>query len=1033
LLAKGILCYQAREHHDQGVTVDFQSLSMKKGYLKYFRQQIKKNMAGVTNAAKIIWGQRFSPPHETPYELACEVGFARLRHYPARVESSALAGPLLLIPPLMLTAQVYDISPLLSAVESLCSSGIDVWVIDFGIPEAEPGGLNRTFDDHILVLDQAIDFMAQATGRPVHLSGYSQGGMFAYLVAAYRQSRQIASLITFGSPVDQRRNMPFNLHFDLASWLLTSLRSILRKPLEGVSGIPGSFSSLGFKLVSPRQEWRYLHLMLNLLDDRQALSQLEPTRRFLGGEGFIAWPGPAFRSFVDQVMIENRMLRGGLVINGRSVTLADITTPILYFVGLQDNFARPAAVRAIKNVAVGSTIYETPIHSGHFGLVVGSRAMDITWPTVNAWLKWQAALGPEPAAIRKVFPQSEKYPTMLPTSPAPVAMQELFEDIAAELWHRLGDISLDLTHSASWLRWQLPRLARIAKMLTHGKISIGQILMEQARKLPDKTFFLWEGRAYTYQEADIRVNQFASAIRRSSLGQQKGFGILMENHPDYLALIVAANRIGQVTVLLNTELRQEMLRQAIKAGEIQYVITDEYHLGALTQVLPLDRIYLLNTGKEPISSPINVKKFEDYLLPGISAPPAGIDINPMAPDDTAMLIFTSGTTGLPKAAKISNLRWFLAATAIAAGGSLTPNDTVYCCLPLYHGTGLILGAGGAMIGGCRLVLARRFSRSRFWNEVRQCGATVIPYVGDFCRYLVSAEPTPGEKNHPVRLFFGNGMQADVWHNLRRRFGKVQVLEFYAATEGNLILMNLTGEKIGAVGKPIMPWNIELVRYDPTQAEYPKDANGWLIPCQDNEPGMLIARISNYNPLTRFEGYLDRQETNKKILRDVFRPRDSWFVSGDILWRDKDGDYWFVDRVGDTFRFKGENIATEQVAGIIADLPFAERVVVYGVRFADREGRVGMAAIKRRPGYRVTPRQMFEHVGQQLIPAAIPRFIRIVDDFEMTASFKVVKHRLQAEGADPTIVKDRLYWYDASKGTYSRLNAKIYPQVIATLL
>lgn len=1012
-----------------------------------WKKRIHQSKVGLENAFKLMVGTRFTPPYEAPYTLALQEGILRLRHYTPHSPTpmrSALA-PVLLVPPLMVTSQIYDISPDLSCINQLLAAGCDVWITDFGIPEREPGGMNRTLDDHILAISKAIDHIHNTTGKNIHLLGYSQGGMFAYQVAAYRQSQNMASVVTFGSPVDLRRNVPGNIHSDLVQRFFSALRTTLGWTLNDLQGIPGHFSSLGFKLASPRQEIRYLRLMLGMLDDHEALSQLEPTRRFLGGEGFIAWPGPALRSFIQQIVIENRMTTGGLVVAGRTITLADITCPILYFVGFHDEFARPSSVRAIAKVAVDSQIYERGISAGHFGLVVGSRARTQVWPVVLEWFSWISGLQDRPTEIKHVHEATQSHtssaqgPSPAPSSndPAPEPTQNIRSwqtmslDLMQDAWERLGESALDATAALGWMRWQTPRLLRLLSMTAGFPVSLGRILAEQAQRIPEQTFFLWKGRAYSYRDANHRVNQVLHALIRVGVRPRTHIGIFMNNHPDYLTALAALNRMGCVAVLLNPGNSGQALIHAAHTSEISAVITDIEHAAIAQQDLSFCKVLILGHRHEAI--PTSTISLDQNLRDHEITPPHGIIPDAGRPDDVALHIFTSGTTGLPKAAKITNRRWMLGATVATIGGGLTPNDTVYCCLPLFHGSGLILAAGSALLGGCRLALATKFSTSNFWKDVRNCGASVVFYIGEMCRYLTSVPEQLHEKKHPVRLFIGNGLQQNVWEEMLRRFGNIRIMEFYAATEGNTFMINFTGEKIGSVGRvPLSISTIELVKYDVENDTYLRTPQGFLIPCDDNEPGMMLSQIVSWNPTSRFDGYTDPNASNKKILHNVFQHGDSWFVTGDFLRRDEDGDYWFVDRLGDTFRWKGENVSTDQVTKLLSHVPFLSQVAVYGIQLPGHEGRIGMASAQLQPNTSFDGSFLFQFVEQQLMPAARPQFIRIVDNLSLTDTFKIKKFKLQQEGADPTVVTDPLYVYNAELSTYSPLSTQLYTQILPRL-
>ncbi len=340
------------------------------------------------NALEIARAGRLTAPYGFPFEVIHEERVYRLRRYERSPEAgvSPIAAPLLLVPPLMVASEVYDISPDVSAVAYLSRQGVDVWLVDFGAPEHEEGGMSRTLDDHVRAVAEAIGRVRDATGKDVHLAGYSQGGMFCYQTAAFRKSEGLASIITMGSPVDLHRQL--NIDENITERLVAGLRAAIAWPLSRIEGLPGMFTSTGFKLLSARKEAMQLVDFVKNLHDRQALEKREAKRLFLGGEGFVAWPGPAFRKFVDEVIVGKRMASGGFVVDGHTVTLADITCPVLYFVGNRDEMGRPGSVRGIRRAAPRvNQMYEVMLKAGHFGLVVGSTALTVTWPGVVAWMR----------------------------------------------------------------------------------------------------------------------------------------------------------------------------------------------------------------------------------------------------------------------------------------------------------------------------------------------------------------------------------------------------------------------------------------------------------------------------------------------------------------------------------------------------------------------------------------------------------------------------------------------------------------------
>lgn len=996
---------------------------------------LRRLRRGAENALELLREGRLGAPYRAPFETVHEDPRYSLRHYlPAEGAGGAEgACPVLFVPPLMVTSEVYDISPELSATAFLTAQGVDVWLCDFGTPEEIPGGLDRTLDDHVLGISDAVDQVAALTGRAVHLVGYSQGGMFAYQAAAYRKSADIQSIVTLGAPVDLRRNLPAKVNEGLAERLISVARRAIDGPLKELEGLPGVISARGFKLLAPRQELKHLVSTLGLLHDRAALMATEPKRRFLGGEGFIAWPGPAFRRFVDQFVVENRMKEGGFVIAGRTVALADITAPIAYFYGSRDDLARPSAVRAIEKAAVNARCHAIEVDAGHFGLVVGSTALTRVWPTTVAWLHHVDTGAPLPAAAAPVAGSAGARGPADDASATSQRLYDLATDVLDDLWARLGDVSAEASSIIGSMRWQLPRLARMASLKPHSRVSFARVLAEQAEAIPGETLFVWEGHAYTYAEADARVSDFAGALWARGVRRGHHVAVLMGNHPDYLTVVGAVNRLGAVSALITSESRGLSLDHALRAAEADWLVADGAHVGGALAAFGDGVLVTGRRGDEAL--PAGAVDLEALAVGGRASLPAELELNGGRADALATLIFTSGTTGLPKAARITNGRWIAAGLASASMAELTPRDTVFCSLPLYHSTGMLVCVGGALIGGARLALVERFSATAFWPEVRNVGATVVFYVGELLRYLVAQPPHPLDPKHPVRLFAGNGLRADVWGEVLARFGPVRILEFYSATEGNVVLLNKNGDKIGAVGRELtgsVP--IELLDWDVARGELARDADGRATRVGVDTPGLLVARVvpsddPDAHPLSAFSGYTDAAATEAKILRDLFEPGDAWLDTGDLLSRDADGDYWFVDRVGDTFRWKGENVSSELVADALRTVPGVLAAAVYGVELTGQEGRAGMAAIEVAPGEELDPDAIFAAVNRHLTPNARPRFLRRVEALDRTASLKIVKFRLVREGADPGRTSDPLFVYDAAAGTYAPLDLERYVRLL----
>ncbi|HYA72314.1 MAG TPA: AMP-binding protein, partial [Roseiarcus sp.] len=384
-------------------------------------------------------------------------------------------------------------------------------------------------------------------------------------------------------------------------------------------------------------------------------------------------------------------------------------------------------------------------------------------------------------------------------------------------------------------------------------------------------------------------------------------------------------------------------------------------------------------------------------------------------------IYTSGTTGLPKAAAVSHHRVVAWSHWFAGLADMTAGDRMYDCLPMYHSIGGVAAIGAPLVNGGSVFIAERFSASRFWRDVARWDCTIFQYIGELCRYLVAAPPCPEEKTHKLRLACGNGLSAEVWRAFSARFGAPQILEFYAATEGNVTLYNVEG-KVGAIGHApaflAARDAIALARFD-YEAETPwRGPDGFCARCADGETGEALGRIGA-EPSQRFEGYTQREETEKKILRDVFAPGDAWMRTGDLMRRDTEGFYYFVDRVGDTFRWKGENVATSQVAAALAAAPGIVEAVVYGVAVPGAEGRAGMALIAAEgpPDLEDVARRL-----EALPRYARPLFLRVRRSLDVTSTFKPKRRETANEGFDPARVDDPLYVFDAERQAYVALDA-----------
>ena len=557
-------------------------------------------------------------------------------------------------------------------------------------------------------------------------------------------------------------------------------------------------------------------------------------------------------------------------------------------------------------------------------------------------------------------------------------------------------------------------------------------------------------------ETTLGYRALADAMRATSdwalgHGYSKGdvVAVAMSNRPELVATWLGLTRIGVIAALLNTNLTGDALAHCLRVANARAVIADDEHLEAVSAAadpaVPVFASPSLSPSLREEGQGEGQPRTEDQATAlHESSPPPHPDPLPMPGagasgegavtlSDPALLIYTSGTTGLPKAAYVSHYRVMAWGTWFAALMDARPEDRLYDCLPMYHSVGGVAAVGAMLSAGGSVVIAKRFSASRFWDDIARHECTLFQYIGELCRYLVNMSPSEAESRHKLRLCCGNGLSKDVWDVFQARFRIPHILEFYAATEGNFSLYNVEG-KPGAIGRipaylaPRMA--VEIVKVDAVSGAPLRDEAGRCITCSPDEPGEAIARIgsSRGNPASRFEGYTSTADSERKILRDVFEPSDEWLRSGDLMRRDKAGFFYFLDRLGDTFRWKGENVATTEVAQAIASFPGVREANVYGIAVPGHDGRAGMAALVVDDGFDLAG--LHAHVAARLPAYARPLFLRLSLSLAATATFKQVKGELARDGFDPAAVGDPLYFDDATRGKYVLLDARLYEQIVS---
>lgn len=579
----------------------------------------------------------------------------------------------------------------------------------------------------------------------------------------------------------------------------------------------------------------------------------------------------------------------------------------------------------------------------------------------------------------------------------------------------------------AWLR-ALDLTGRIGK--DPGRI-LSEVVEEQALARPAAAALVGEGGELPYGELAVRQRRYARWALAQGLEKGEVVALLAHNQPDYMAAWLGLTSVGVVVALLNTNLPSEALGHSLRTvAPRRLIATDELAPVARAAVAAMAEpaeLWLLGAGEG--------RRIEPALAATSTAPLSAAERRGVAVRDPALLIYTSGTTGLPKAAWVSHRRVMSWSLWFAGMLDVRPEDRLYDCLPMYHSVGGVAATGALLASGGSVAIARKFS-SRFWDDVVRWDCTLFQYVGELCRYLVQAPPSDNERRHRLRIACGNGLSREIWSRFQDRFAVPRIVEFYAATEGNFSLFNVEGEP-GAIGR--VPgfmahrFPAALVVYDAQSGAPRRDADGRCIRCERGEAGEAIGRIagSGADPAHRFEGYTSALETEKKVLRDVFEPGDAWLRTGDLMRQDARGFFHFVDRIGETFRWKGENVSAGEVCAAIEAAPGVEAAAVYGVRAPGAEGRAGMAAVV--PGAGFDPAELRAHLAGVLPAYARPLFLRIVPALPLTETFKKASHRFAAEGFDPSAIPDPLYFEDAAAEAYVPLDRPLFEAICSGAL
>ncbi|QNG21298.1 alpha/beta fold hydrolase [Rhodococcus triatomae] len=942
----------------------------------------------------------------SPYVVVERTPMYRLRRYFTDAETGEAGPPIVLVPPMMMSADVYDVTKDQGAVSVLREMGIDPWVVDFGEPDVEEGGWDRNLADHVIAISDIVEFVRRQTGRKVHLAGYSQGGMFAYQAAAYRRSRDIASLITFGSPVDTLAGLPFGIPAEVAS----NAADFLADHVFSRLAVSGWMARTGFQLLDPVKTLRSRVEFLLQLHDREALLPREQQRRFLATEGWVGWSGPAVAELLKQFIAHNRMMTGGFVIKDTVVSLAEISTPILAFLGEVDDIGQPVAVRGIQQAAPSADVFESSLRAGHFGLVVGSAAVSHSWPTTGEWVLWREGEGGKPAEVYAMR-RDEVHPGETGVSLADRVVHTVASvaELGIGVGRGLSDLASGAVRGTVELSGEatraLPRLARLGQIQPHTQISLSRLLAEQRRKAPRGELFVFDNRIHTHENAGARIDRVVRGLIQSGVRPAAHVGVLMGTRPSALAAVAALSRIGAVAVLLPPD--GDQLPVAVELGNVSRIVADPEHVelavGTGKEVLALGGGEVRELELKPGWKVVDLEQIDAdaVTLPGWYRPDPGLA------RELAFILFTESHGSL-EIKQITNHRWALSAFGTASAADLDRSDTVYCLTPLHHPSSLLATLGGAVAGGSRIALSRSLDPKRFGEEVHRYGVTVVSYTWTMLREILDADETTVHGIHPVRLFIGSGMSPALWNRTIDEFTPAQVLEFYASTEGDVILANVSGAKIGCKGRPLPGTaEVKLAAYDPVTRSLIEDENGFVRECADDEVGLLLGRAGVY------------AEMQGGALRGIFAAGDAWSPTENLFRRDQDGDYWLVDHKRTVVVSPRGPIYTTPLVDALGCVRKVDLAVVYGIEVDGTEIAVAAMTVK---GNGLPAVADIEDAFAHIPVDQWPDILTVVAGIPVGTSYRPSATELRAAGLPSP--GPRVRYLDLESGTYKRFTKAV---------
>ncbi len=556
--------------------------------------------------------------------------------------------------------------------------------------------------------------------------------------------------------------------------------------------------------------------------------------------------------------------------------------------------------------------------------------------------------------------------------------------------------------------------------------SAGFVIRSQAERIPERKFLCFPDETVTFGAYNARVNQYLRVITEAGVGRGDPIGIMMENSADFLMAQGACAKLGVIGALINTSLRGDALSHVLNASGARLVLADRECARALVAddrlAASADRHILALGGAD-----CGVEDLDQALA---AVDSTEVDIADVGLGDVFLYIYTSGTTGYPKPAVVRHARFTMGGVSLAATLGIEQGDCSYAPTPLYHGYSNFVGFSPALHGGTTFASRNRFSARHFLGDVRRVGATHFMYVGELCRYLLNQPPSEFDRAHSIRLATGPGLRPDIWRRFRERFGIDQIFETYGQTEANVSLMNRRG-RVGSIGRaaPGTHDNLKLVRFDPDEQVPQRNQDGRLIECRVGQVGELVSVVSSKTRM-RFDGYVNSADNEQKLIRDCFEVGDVYLRTGDLMRRDRAGYYYFVDRIGDTFRWKGENVSTAEVAELLNGAPKVLETAVYGVRVPGTEGRAGMALVVLEDDADFDPVGYYDFAARVLPPYARPLFVRLSRSMDTTGTLKHSKTRLQREGYDLSEVAESVFFRSDGDRRYLRLDPPLVARIVS---